>query len=156
MIYCNHCNKKITSRGLRIKIEGKPFCEDCVVKTKYVFQLIEDSMKTYQYRGTIELCKLLIKKINLLPKQEQKAFLVSAYANKGIAYLIIKEYSKAINSFKKALKIDSTDIEILQKLMAVYLLDNKKEKATKTMEKILLINPKDKLTLDLKRKYQEA
>ena len=135
------------------KTDDKTHCSDCIVKDKSILLLIQDAIETHQYKGAIKMCDLLIKKIDLIPEKERKEILISTYANKGISFIILEDYSKAITFFKKALEINPKATEILHKLSAVYFLDNQKNKALETLDKILSIKPKDKMALSLKKKH---
>ncbi len=153
MVRCYNCNKKIGFFELMTKTNDKTYCSDCIVKDKSILFLIQDAMETHQYKGAIKMCDLLIKKIDLIPEKERKGILISAYTNKGTSFIILENYSKAITFFKKALEIDPKDTDILHKLSAVYFLDNQKDKALETLDKILYIKPKDKMALNLKKKH---
>jgi len=150
MANCDSCNKKIGEEDLTIDTKGETICSDCLIKNNNWLILIQKFTNEGQYDTARIMSQEIINKINLVSNENRDEFLIFAYTSEGISNMALGNYLNAAKSFGKALEINPKNIEILHKLAATYLLNNKKNKALIIFDKILSINPKDETAINMK------
>ena len=85
--------------------------------------------------------------LKLIPAADEAKYkkdLAEAHKNIGVAFLVEKQYEKAIAPLKKSLQYNDTDDDTHYRVGLAYALTGEKEEAIKEYQKAMKLNPKNK------------
>ncbi len=127
-----------SSQNLTLNIQALNKLGEAYIKCGEYEEAIKDLLKA------LTLTKLSFPSITTLFVRSSKSFVLSyIYKNLGIAYYSLDDIKKALKMFKRALKHDPENVEILECLGEIYFDMKKYKNASEVFQHVAGIKPED-------------